>query len=175
VSGNGAQVAIALGSNMDDRYEILQSAVASIVSLDGITFVMVSRVEETDALGPPQAAYLNQMVLVESMLSLPALLSHLQIIETQHGRRRAAAKGPRTLDLDIVWAHGVTVTTRELLVPHPGLAARAFWQRELAELLGVNAAAEAIATAQVHAGMDTAENEITKHEHRWSGSWDTIA
>jgi 2-amino-4-hydroxy-6-hydroxymethyldihydropteridine diphosphokinase len=168
------RVAIALGSNMQDRYELLQSALRSVSSLDDVTVIAMSRVEETVPVGPPQASYLNQMVLVETRRSLPSLLSDLQGVELRHGRRRGSAKGPRTIDLDIVWASDVTVTSLELLIPHPGLTARDFWQRELAELLGVNAAAEAIAAAQVHAGLDTAESDLAKHEHRWSGSWDTV-
>jgi 2-amino-4-hydroxy-6-hydroxymethyldihydropteridine diphosphokinase len=42
--------------------------------------------------------------------------------------------GPRTLDLDIV-RFGERVTTDPVLtLPHPGLAAREFWQREMAEV-----------------------------------------
>jgi 2-amino-4-hydroxy-6-hydroxymethyldihydropteridine diphosphokinase len=168
-------VAIALGSNLDNRYELLRSAAAAIASIDGVSLVATTPVDETEPFGPPQPAYLNQMLLVETALSLPVLLSQLQVIEAQHGRARTSPKGPRTLDLDIVWAEATTITTLELLVPHPGLTARDFWQRELAELLGVDAAAEAIAAAQIHAGMDTAEGDLAKHEHRWSGSWDIIA
>ena len=174
VSELATRVAIALGSNMQDRYELLQSAISAMSALDGVTLIASSRIEETEPLGPPQPSYLNAMVLVETTSSLPSLLSQLQVIEAQHGRKRAVTKGPRTIDLDIVWAGGVTVTTLELLIPHPGLTSRAFWQRELAELLGVDAAAEAIAAAQVHTGMDTAESDVAKHEHRWSGSWDTV-
>jgi 2-amino-4-hydroxy-6-hydroxymethyldihydropteridine diphosphokinase len=169
------RVAIALGSNLQNRYELLQSAARAIAAVDGVAVVTETAVEETDAFGPPQPAYLNQMLLVETRLALPMLLSALQDIEAQHGRSRAAAKGPRTLDLDIVWAEGVTVTSLELLVPHPGLTNRAFWQRELAELLGVEMATEAITVAAVHAGLDTAESDQAKHERRWSGSWDTVA
>ncbi len=174
MSEAATRVAIALGSNMQDRYELLQSANSAMAALNGVTLIASSRIEETEPLGPPQPSYLNAMVLVETTSSLPSLLSQLQEIETQHGRERAVMKGSRTIDLDIVWASGVTVTTLELLIPHPGLTSRAFWQRELAELLGVDAAAEAIAAAQVHAGMDTAESDVAKHEHRWSGSWDTV-
>jgi 2-amino-4-hydroxy-6-hydroxymethyldihydropteridine diphosphokinase len=174
MSDAAMRVAIALGSNMQDRYELLQSALRSIGALDGVTITATSRVEATAPVGPPQASYLNQMVLVTTLRSLPSLLSDLQGIELRHGRRRGVTKGPRTLDLDIVWASDVTVTSLELLIPHPGLTVRDFWQRELAELLGVHAAAEAIAAAQVHAGLDTAERELAKHEHRWSGGWDSV-
>jgi len=54
-----------------------------------------------------------------------------------------------------VWAEQPAIATDELLVPHPGLNDRDFWQRELAELLGVSDAAVAIAAAQVHTGLDT--------------------
>lgn len=150
------RVAIALGSNTQDRFDLLGSGVAAITRIDGVTLLAASRVEETEPIGPPQAPFLNQMVLVETSRDLLALLTALQAIEVHHGRIRTVSKGPRTLDLDIVWAERVTVTSRELLVPHPGLNDRDFWQRELAELLGVDAAAQAISAAQVHAGMDTA-------------------
>lgn len=168
-------VAIALGSNMDDRYELLGSGVRMIAGIDGVAVVSTTAVEETEAFGPPQPPFFNQMVLVTTTLTLAALLSALQLVEAQHGRARTLAKGPRTLDLDIVWADETTLTSRELLVPHPGLADRTFWQRELAELLGLERAGDAIVTAAVHAGLDTAEREGVKHERRWSGSWDTVA
>ena len=174
MSVDGISVAIALGSNIDDRYELLQSAVTAIALLSGVTLLHTSRFEDTEPHGPPQASFLNQMVLIETTSSLPALLTQLQEIEAQHGRQRLSAKGPRTLDLDIVWSSGVTVTSPELLIPHPGLTVREFWQRELAELLGVDEAAEAIASAQAHTGMDTAEGDSSKHEHRWSGNWGII-
>ena len=169
------RVAIAIGSNMQNRYELLQSAILDVLSLDGVTLISTSSLEETSPIEPPQPMYLNQMVLVETSRSLPSLLSDLQDVEARHGRRRTASKGSRTIDLDIVWASDVTVTSLELLIPHPGLTVRDFWQRELADLLGVKGAADAIAAAQVHSGMDTAERDLAKHEHRWSGSWDTVA
>ena len=44
--------------------------------------------------------------------------------------------GPRTLDLDIVMFDRQTVNEPDLLVPHPEIPNRDFWQRELAELRG---------------------------------------
>jgi 2-amino-4-hydroxy-6-hydroxymethyldihydropteridine diphosphokinase len=167
-------VAIALGSNLDDRYELLRSALEALQALDGLRVLSWSPVEETVAVGPPQPAFLNQMVLAESELSLAALLSALHLIEAQHGRVREVPKGPRTLDLDIVWARGVTVTLPDLLVPHPGLIEREFWHRGLAALLGMTEAADAIVSAQIHAGRDTAASSRRKMERRWSGNWDTV-
>lgn len=169
------RVAIALGSNLQDRDALLRDGVAAIAGIDGVWLVALSQVEETEPIGPPQPLYLNQMVLVETVLPMPVLLGQLQAIEMRHGRDRSIIRGPRTLDLDIVWADAAIVTSAELLIPHPGLTTRSFWQRELAELLGVDAAAEAIAAAQVHAGIDTSERNIAKRDARWSGGWDIVA
>ena len=155
MSAEALRVAIALGSNMLDRAGLLRSGQDAIGRIEGVRLLEVSTVEETEAFGPPQPSYLNQMALVETTLSLHALLHALQAIELQHGRERTVANGPRTLDLDIVWAERSAIATDELLVPHPGLNDRDFWQRELAELLGVDDAAVAIAAAQVHTGLDT--------------------
>jgi len=155
MSAEALRVAIALGSNMLDRAGLLRSGQAAIGRIEGVRLLEVSTVEETEAFGPPQPSYLNQMALVETTLPLHALLHALQTIELQHGRERTVANGPRTLDLDIVWAEQPAIVTDELLVPHPGLNDRDFWQRELAELLGVSDAADAITAAQVHTGLDT--------------------
>ena len=94
-----------------------------------------ARVEETPPLGGlDQPAYLNQMVLVETALPPHDLLRALQAIEMANGRERRAQWGSRTLDLDIVRYDGLVLTTTDLTLPHPGVATRDFWQRELAEL-----------------------------------------
>jgi 2-amino-4-hydroxy-6-hydroxymethyldihydropteridine diphosphokinase len=43
--------------------------------------------------------------------------------------------GPRTLDLDIVRYGERKVAEPDLVLPHPELPNRPFWQRELTELL----------------------------------------
>jgi len=156
MSAGAVRMAIALGSNAVDRGALLQSGLAAIARIDGVRLLGASLVEETEPFGPPQPHYLNQMVLVETTLTPLTLLNTLQRIELQHGRARSVSKGPRTLDLDIVWGEQVAITSAELLVPHPGLNDRDFWQRELVEVLGADDAAVAITAAQVHAGMDTA-------------------
>jgi 2-amino-4-hydroxy-6-hydroxymethyldihydropteridine diphosphokinase len=168
------RVALSLGSNLGNRYELFRSALSAIGAIDGVMIIALSKIAETEAFGPPQPNFLNQMLLIDTTMSLPALLSQLQFVELAHGRDRAVPKGPRTLDIDIVWAQGVSVTSRELLIPHPGLTDRLFWQHELAELVGVVEAAAAIAAAQVHAGMDTFDGMNGRQSQRWSGGWDPV-
>jgi 2-amino-4-hydroxy-6-hydroxymethyldihydropteridine diphosphokinase len=95
-------------------------------------------VEETAPLGPvPQGPYLNQMLLLETGLEPRALLDALLAIEAAEGRERRERWGPRTLDCDIVLYGGGPVREPGLLIPHPELPHRDFWQRELRQL-GVN-------------------------------------
>jgi 2-amino-4-hydroxy-6-hydroxymethyldihydropteridine diphosphokinase len=94
-----------------------------------------SAIEETAPLGGmPQPPYLNQMVLLETGLEPRALLQACQAIERQEGRERTERWGPRSLDLDIVQFGSRRVTDSDLIIPHPELSNRDFWQRELAEL-----------------------------------------
>ena len=97
--------------------------------------VAASPVEETAPLGPvPQDAYLNQMLLVETVLTPLALLEALLAIERGEGRVRGPRWGPRTLDCDIVLVAGARIREPALDVPHPELPRRDFWRRELAAL-----------------------------------------
>ena len=130
-----ARVAIALGSNLGDRQEHLRSARAAIGGLPGTRLLAATRVEETAPLGGMrQPAYLNQMLLVETSLAPAALLQALQAIEAANGRERHGHWEARTLDLDIVRYDDLVLATTDLTLPHPGVATRDFWQRELAEL-----------------------------------------
>ena len=126
---------IALGSNLGDRDAHLRFARTAIAALPDTKVIAASNVEETDPVGPPgQGPYLNQMVAVETMLAPHALLAALQVIEAERGRVRGERWGPRTLDLDVVLLEEQRVSDAVLTVPHPQLAARDFWQRELAQI-----------------------------------------
>lgn len=131
-------VLIALGSNLGDRAAHLAAARAHLALLPETSLVAASAVEETAPLGDvEQPAYLNQMVAVRTPLEAPALLEALHGIERRRGRERRERWGSRTLDLDIVEIDGETRDDVPPIVPHPGLAARDFWQRERAELRSI--------------------------------------
>jgi 2-amino-4-hydroxy-6-hydroxymethyldihydropteridine diphosphokinase len=131
---------IALGSNVGNRDAHLAHARARLDALPGTRVVAVSRLEETEPIGPvAQPPYLNQMVLLETTLRPAELLAHCRAIEAERGRERRARWGPRTLDLDIVRYGARTVREPDLTIPHPELPNRRFWQREIAEIETTNA------------------------------------
>ncbi len=135
MTGTAERVYLALGSNLGDREGNLRAAREALSRLPGTQLLGASTVEETMPLGGlAQPAYLNQMVLVETELEPRALLEACQAIENRAGRVRAERWGPRTLDIDIVRYGRRRISEPGLVIPHPGVADRDFWQRELAEL-----------------------------------------
>lgn len=131
----GERVFIALGSNLGDRSGYLAYAIDAIAALEHVEVLGVSGVEETEHVGPTaQPRYLNQMIAVSTTLEPLALLDALQAIEAKAGRERQEHWGARTLDLDIVRFGSRRLSHPRLTVPHPQLARRPFWQRELDEL-----------------------------------------
>ncbi len=129
------RVFVALGSNVGDRAAHLAAARDALARLPDTRLLAAAGVEETAPLGGmAQPPYLNQMVLLETALEPHALLAALQAIERARGRVRTARWGPRTLDLDIVAYGDRQVRDPDLVIPHPELPRRDFWQRELSEL-----------------------------------------
>jgi 2-amino-4-hydroxy-6-hydroxymethyldihydropteridine diphosphokinase len=130
---------VALGSNVGDRAAELTRAREAIARIHDTRIIRQSRVDETAPIGPvPQASYLNQMIAVETKLTPQELLAALQRIEEAAGRVRNERWGPRTLDLDIVMIEGQQLRDDRLTIPHPELANRDFWQRELSEVRNVD-------------------------------------
>lgn len=126
---------VALGSNLGDRAAYLAMARAALTLVPGVRLLAASPVEETVPLGStPQGPYLNQMVALHSTHAPPVLLDYLQEIELRLGRRRAVRWGARVIDLDIVRIGERVFNSSRLVLPHPGLQHRDFWQRESAAL-----------------------------------------
>ncbi|HEV8364049.1 MAG TPA: 2-amino-4-hydroxy-6-hydroxymethyldihydropteridine diphosphokinase [Gemmatimonadaceae bacterium] len=126
---------VALGSNLGDRARYLADARSALAQLPTSRLLAESRIEETDPLGgAQQPRYLNQMVKLETALSPRELLARLHDIELRLGRTRGERWASRTIDLDLVRYDDVASDDPALRLPHPGLATRDFWQRELEEL-----------------------------------------
>lgn len=117
---------IALGSNMGNSEEILNSAISDMKN-NGIKIVKESSLYKTKAWGvTDQADFLNQVIEAESFEEPEDLLKILQDIENSHGRVRLEKWGPRTLDLDIIFVDDEVIYTDELIVPHPYAHEREF-------------------------------------------------
>jgi 2-amino-4-hydroxy-6-hydroxymethyldihydropteridine diphosphokinase len=127
---------IGLGSNLGDRYGILDAAVAALADAPGVSVETVSSYHETSPVGGPpgQGAFLNAAVSLETTLDPHQLLATLQEIESRAGRVRKVRWGERTLDLDLLIYACKFLETPDLRLPHPRLAFRRFVLAPLAEI-----------------------------------------
>jgi 2-amino-4-hydroxy-6-hydroxymethyldihydropteridine diphosphokinase len=124
------RVFLGMGSNMGDRRRHLADAVESLAGV-----VSVSPVYETDPVGgPPQQAYLNIVVELETALTPRQLLGVAHRLESAAGRVRTERWGPRTLDVDILLVGDLEVDDPDLTVPHPRMWERRFVLAPLADL-----------------------------------------
>jgi 2-amino-4-hydroxy-6-hydroxymethyldihydropteridine diphosphokinase len=125
---NMAEVLLALGSNLGNRQEMLESAWRDIDHLPQTKVLRISRFHQTQPVGGPpnQPEFLNAVCSVCTDLQPQRLLEKLQEIEIRFGRIRAEHWGPRTLDIDILLYGDQIICTPALSVPHPEMLYRSF-------------------------------------------------
>ena len=128
------RIYLSLGSNIGDREGNLRQAVERLASLD-VRVLHASRIYATEPLDyKNQAWFLNQVVEAETALFPMQLLTRIGRVERELGRVRAVPKGPRTIDIDILFYAAAVVETARLEIPHPRIAERRFVLEPLAEL-----------------------------------------
>ncbi len=123
---------VALGSNLGDREDLAQRALADIRATEGFVLRAASSVRETLALGVDGVdleapRYLNQVILLDSAWSPERTLGLLLGIEEAHGRVRGDQRyANRTLDLDLITYGDRVVQSASLSLPHPRAHERRF-------------------------------------------------
>ncbi len=130
---------IGLGSNLDSPAgapsETLAAAAEALARVGPV--VASSSLYRTAPVGyEDQPLFANAVIALRTDHEPEKLLDSLLAIEQSMGRDRAAgiAKGPRTLDLDLLMLDDVIYESTRLVVPHPELARRRFVLAPLAEI-----------------------------------------
>lgn len=130
---------LSLGSNIEPREVYLRAALERLEA-GGIRILAESSIYETDPRDrEDQPRFLNMVLAVETTLFPLQLLSRTQKIERELGRpglvhRRLVAKGPRTIDIDILLFGKFVIRTEHLQIPHPRMAERRFVLEPLVEV-----------------------------------------
>jgi 2-amino-4-hydroxy-6-hydroxymethyldihydropteridine diphosphokinase len=128
-------VYVSLGSNLGDRAGNLLLGLRGMIDA-GLDVVRLSSIFETEPVeSPDQPAFLNLVAEVD-IHTLPAkeVMARLLRVEHSLGRTRAVAKGPRTIDLDLLLYGNMIIDTEFLKLPHPRLHGRRFVLVPLAEI-----------------------------------------
>ena len=122
-------IILGLGSNRGDSKTILSEAIkrlASFLSEIRISSIYITKPQDYF----DQDDFYNMVVSGNYAGSPASLLKALQHIEADYGRNREAEipKGPRTLDIDILFfgSQIITLDNPPLIIPHPAIYRRAF-------------------------------------------------
>ncbi len=122
---------IGIGSNLGDRLRNIHEALRELA----LPVYQMSSIYETEPLEYlAQAWFFNAVISVECDNSPRELLRHCQSVEVKLGRIRDIPKGPRTIDLDILFHHDAIVNEPDLILPHPQIPYRRFVLEPLAEI-----------------------------------------
>jgi len=124
-----------LGGNSGDRFYYLEKAVCLIDGEIG-EVINKSSVYESEPWGFKHKNYfLNQVLLVETMLSPEELLFKINKIENKLGRiRKGDQYLERTIDIDILFFDNHIIENKKLKIPHRHLHKRMFALTPLGEI-----------------------------------------
>jgi len=128
------KIVLGLGSNMGDREEHLREALVSLrqrqihVRRSASLYLTEPR-DLTD-----QPWFINTVAEVDTNLDPLKLLECCLAVEHEAGRIRDELRGPRPIDIDILFYGDQQIQTGNLVVPHPRYADRRFVLVPLAEL-----------------------------------------
>ncbi len=127
------KVFIALGTNLGNREENLNTAISEIAKF--ATIKAKSSIYETDPVGyRHQGKFLNMAIEIHTTLEPKELLTNLQQIENKMGRVRKIKNGPRIIDLDILLYEDQIIKSEGLDIPHPLMTERKFVLEPLNEI-----------------------------------------
>lgn len=124
------RVAIALGSNLDDRLALLRRGRDRLRQIhDQDAPFLCSKIYETSPLDCPPGSppFLNAVIELSTSLPPFDLLALMQKWESDFGRPSSHAHhAPRTIDLDILYCGSLHISHSMLTLPHPRIFERLF-------------------------------------------------
>jgi len=126
---------IAIGSNMGDRDNNLNSAIELINISDFNKVTKISNFYDTKPVGyVEQDEFLNGALEIRTLLSPKKLMQFLLEKEQDLKRERIIRWGPRTIDLDILLYDNLITCEEEIIIPHPRMHERLFVLKPLSDI-----------------------------------------
>ncbi|MFA6682386.1 MAG: 2-amino-4-hydroxy-6-hydroxymethyldihydropteridine diphosphokinase [Sphaerochaeta sp.] len=135
MTGSNVTAYLALGSNIGDREEHLNTAIEMLSKKEDIKVTRVSTFLNTEPVGyTDQPDFLNAVVEIQTDLDPYALLETCNQIEQALKRKRVIHWGPRTIDVDILLFGSLILDEEKLTIPHPRMLEREFVLKPLCEI-----------------------------------------
>ena len=130
-------VYLGIGTNLGDKEDNLRFALENIEEQIG-KLISCSVPYASEAWGfESKNSFLNIVVSIETQLAPFDLLDVTQKIEKLMGREKKSVDGvysDRIIDIDILLYDNIKMNTDRLILPHPGLKDRLFFQIPLKEI-----------------------------------------
>jgi 2-amino-4-hydroxy-6-hydroxymethyldihydropteridine diphosphokinase len=125
---------LGLGSNLENREDYLRSAVRQLSTrpVDILQCSSVYSTEPRDLLDQPW--FLNAVLYARTDLSARSLLAACLEVERENLRERGVPKGPRTLDIDILFYGTEIIREPDLTIPHARFSERRFVLAPMVEI-----------------------------------------
>lgn len=128
---------LGFGSNLGDSAHLITRAITEVARNAHIRFEEQSSLWRTEPLyDKAQPAFTNAVAKYSSDLHPLEILDYIHFVEKRFLRVRdpQRPKGPRTLDIDILFYGDLQMKTEKLTIPHPGFAERNFVLFPMAEI-----------------------------------------
>lgn len=126
---------IAMGSNMGNKEDNLNSAIELINSSEVAMVTKTSKFYETKPVGYlEQDTFLNGALEVKTLLTPKRLINFLLDKEKDLKRERIIKWGPRTIDLDVLLYDNLITSDENIIVPHPRMHERLFVLKPLSDI-----------------------------------------
>lgn len=128
------RIYLSLGANLGDRLVNLRNAIKGLCELGEL--VAQSSFYETEPVDVEQAQgwFLNCAVAMDTELDARMFLDKILSMELAMGRVRMAKRGPRPVDIDIIFFGNEVIDLPGLTVPHPAMQSRRFVLEPLCEI-----------------------------------------
>jgi 2-amino-4-hydroxy-6-hydroxymethyldihydropteridine diphosphokinase len=117
---------IATGTNQGNKLANLEQA--KVLLEKKFSLIAASNIYESTAVDyTSQPDFFNQVLEFETPISEPEeILSTCLAIEDEMGRQRLINKGPRNIDIDVIFIDDLVYKSQTLQVPHPRCFERSF-------------------------------------------------
>ena len=129
---------IGIGSNLGKPLQNCQDAIGKVSCVESVQLIKSSSFYLTEPVAintdNHQNWFINAVCEIRTSLNARDLLSKLQHIEAEMGRKREIKGEPRIIDLDLLFYGQDIINEDDLNVPHPEIYKRRFVLEPLSEI-----------------------------------------